>query len=160
MNAAPGPATLKPLPACLVAFALCLSPSVEACPVEAVQARIGADSAQAQEADAAHAARSPELLGAASAFATAQAARQVMSLGRDWQFTVQLAENPEEVPDDVATPYRVQANGGPELLATELLEALVLGGHAGATLSLAGRMMKQPDGGQLVVLTSWRVINP
>lgn len=159
MNRGPAPATLRPLPACLAALALCLAPSAQACPVEVIEARIGAEAAQAGEADASHAARSPELLRSASAFATAQAARQVISVGRDWQFTGQIVEHPEDTPDGVATPYRVQANGGPVLVATELLEELVLGGHASATLSLAGRLVKQPDGGQLVVLTSWRVIN-
>ena len=156
MNRGPAPATLRPLPACLAALALCFAPAAQACPVEVIEARIGAEAAQAGEADAA---RSPELLRGASAFATAQAARQVISVGRDWQFTGQVVANPEDPPEGVATPYRVQANGGPAIVATELLEELVLGGHASATLSLAGRLMKQPDGGQLVVLTSWRVIN-
>jgi hypothetical protein len=121
--------------------------------------RVGHESAEATESDAAHAARGADLLRAASAFATAQEARRVMSVGRDWQFTGQIVLDTEALSSRVAVPYRAQTNGGPWIVATELLEALVLSGHAGSTLALAGRMTKSTDGLPVVVLTSWRVIN-
>ncbi len=159
MNPGRAPATLGILPARLAALALWFAPPAQACPAEVLAARVGVEVAHATEADAVHAAHSSALLGGGSAFSTAQAARRVMSEGRDWQFTGQIVLNAEVADDRVATPYRTQANSGPMLVATELLEELVLSGYAGATLSLSGRMAKDPDGGQLVVLTSWRVIN-
>ena len=159
MNPHRAPATLPLLTACLTALALLAAHTAQACPAEVIASRIGVDAAQAADADAAHAARGAALLGSASAFSTAQAARRVMSIGRDWQFTGQITANSEEPAASVATPYRAQANSGPAIVATELLEELVLSGHAGATLSLAGRLAKGTDGSQLVVLTSWRVIN-
>ncbi len=108
---------------------------------------------------AVHAAKSPDLLGAHSAWATSQAARRAIAEGRDWRFTGQIARTANDLPSDVGAPYRTRSNEEGWILATELLEALVLAGHVDATLELAGRRHKGEDGEFVVVLTSWRVIN-
>lgn len=135
-------------------------PIARACPYEELQARAAGTSATVTEEVAAHPAHGAELLGRHSAWSTGLLARRVISEGRDWEYTGQLARTANDLVAGVAAPYRVQGAEGGWVLATELLEALVLAGHAGATLEIAGRRFKSEEGESFVVLTSWRVINP
>ena len=130
-----------------------------ACPYEQLTARAAASSVEVGDDAAVHAAQSAELLGAHSAWATSQAARRTIAEGRDWRFTGQIARTANDLVSGASAPYRTRSNEQGWILATEVLEALVLAGHADATLELAGRRHKGEDGEFVVVLTSWRVIN-
>lgn len=141
------------------ALVITAAPQAQACPYEELQARASGTSARVSEDVAAHPAHGADLLGRHSAWSTGLLARRVVAEGRDWQFTGQISATANDLVAGVAAPYRVQAAEGGWILATELLEALVLAGHSGATLELAGRRFKTEDGEPFVVLTSWRVIN-
>ncbi|MSQ02019.1 MAG: hypothetical protein EXR71_09015 [Myxococcales bacterium] len=144
----------------LASAALFLSAgSAIACPYEELAARAAASSVAVDDTAAVHAAQGAELLGPHSAWATSQAARRALAEGRDWRFTGQIVRTTNDLASDVGAPYRTRSNEPGWILATEILEALVLAGHAEATLELAGRRHKGGDGEFVVVLTSWRVIN-
>lgn len=144
----------------LLASALVVTAApARACPSEELQARAATTSASVTEEVASHPAHSGELLGDHSAWSTGLLARRVVADGRDWRFTGQIIRSSNDLVAGVAAPYRLQSAEGAWILATELLEALVASGHAGATLELAGRRFKGDDGEYIVVLTSWRVIN-
>jgi len=135
------------------------TPSARACPYAETVVVAMADEVQVTEQAAAHPAHGADILGPNPMWTTGLMARRVMMDGRDWSFTGQIIATGNDLPSRVATPYRTQANDGAMLVGTELLENLVLGGHAGATLKLAGRSLKGDDGIVYVVITWYQVIN-
>lgn len=136
-----------------------LSPPARACPYEETVAVAQADEVQVSESAAMHAAHSAAILGPNPAWTTGLMARRVVEDGRDWSFTGQIVPTTNDLPSQVSAPYRTQVNLGAMLVGTELLENLVLGGHASSTLKLAGRSLKGEDGVLYVVLTWYQVIN-
>ncbi len=136
-----------------------LARSAPACPYDETLAVAHAAAANVADDVAAHPAHGADLLGGNSAYATGLMARRVISDGRDWSFTGQIVPGENDLGSHVAVPFRVAANDGAWLVATELLENLVDGGHGSATLKLAGRSFKGEDGVLYVVLTSYKVIN-
>jgi len=147
------------LSATLTIVLAALATPARACPYEETLAVARADEAQVADAAAAHAAHDAELLGANAAWTTGLMARRVISDGRDWSFTGQITATGNDLPSRVAAPYRTQAAEGAMLVGTELLENLILGGHSGSTLKLAGRSLRGEDGVVYVVITRYQVIN-
>lgn len=131
-----------------------------ACPYdESVATSEPVVAAQVDESAATHAARSAGLVGANCSYSTGLMARKVMAEGRDWSFVGGLKTSTNDLASRVATPFQtIGGDGAGLVVGTELLETLVVAGHAGATLALSGRAM-EIDGVNYVVLTSFRVIN-
>ncbi len=102
--------------------------------------------------NAAHSARSKELLGANCSFTTGMTARRVLEEGAPFSWVGPVTPTDNALPSRVAAPYRVE--DGVLLVATAVLEAMVQEGLAGAKLRLEGRSLEL-DGVRYVVLTAF-----
>jgi hypothetical protein len=135
-----------------------LSTTARACPGELPVAN-PAEAGTIQAAVAHHAARRSGLLGAGDAFSTSLAARRVLREGREWTWVGSLRPAGSQPGDEVAAPYLApEADAGPLVLATELLELALNSGVLSRRVSLAGRVL-EVDGQALAVVTSYRVMS-
>ena len=162
MNLPRNGAILRPalLTFTFAAFCCLYAPGAAACPYdEAASTAQPVANAHVDEVAATHTARAAVLVGANCSYSTGLMARRVIAEGRDWTYVGSLAASGNDLASRVATPFHtVGGDPGGFVVATEILETLVVAGYSTATLSLAGRSM-EIDGIRYVVLTSFRVIN-
>lgn len=110
---------------------------------------------------ASHAARAGELIGSNCSYTTGMMARRVLEEGQDWSYVGSLNTSRNDLVSMVAVPYTASDRSWPaevNVIANELVEVLRIDGHAGARLSLVGKLL-EVDGVRYVVLTSFRVLN-
>ncbi len=116
-----------------------------------------ADAATATEAAALHTATSARLVGANCSYTTGVMASRVVKEGVDWQFTGILKDTLNNLDSHVASPFRAEGDGA-FVIATEILESLVLTGVKNRKVFLQGRVL-EVDGVRYAVVTSYRVVN-
>lgn len=128
--------------------------SALACPgAEAVAADAASTTAEA----ASHSATNARLVGANCSYSTSLMAGRVLKEGSDWSFSGVLKDTSNNLESHVASPFRAEGDGA-LVIATEILESLVLTGVVGRKVSLEGRVL-DVDGVRYAVVTSYRVIN-
>jgi hypothetical protein len=105
---------------------------------------------------ASHSARPGKLVETACLYSTGAMARRVLDNGARWTYQGSLKETLTDQSDAaVSCPYTT-GNGDFNLVANELLDALVSCGYGATPLTLEGRSL-EVDGVRYVVLTSFRV---
>ncbi|MFZ5482480.1 MAG: hypothetical protein ACOZNI_37300 [Myxococcota bacterium] len=125
-----------------------------ACPNEELAAR----STQAASVDAgaaSHSAKSAALIGSNCSYTTGMIARRVVDEGQDWSWRGVLADAKGDLTSQVAAPF--VANGA-RIVANELVELIVDGGHGHARLAFVGKSL-DIDGVRYVVITSFEVLS-
>ena len=128
-----------------------------ACPAELVDpaAVAGGESVRLSPDQAVHSARPGKLVGASCLASTGLMARRVMEEGTTWRWQGTLTPMEGNLENSASCPYT--AEGGTfNLLATGLLEALVVCGYAGQPLELEGQLL-EVEGVRYVVITAFRV---
>lgn len=128
-------------------------PEAEAC--EYLQTGgAGASAVQVDANAAAHCAKADKLLGQNCSYTTGLFARRVMEEGAEWSWAGSLVEAHDGLASQVAAPF--VAEEGTRVIANELVEMLVNGGHARSRLAVTGKLL-DVDGVRYVVLTSFRI---
>lgn len=114
----------------------------------------GASAVQVDASVATHCAKGDKLLGQNCSYTTGLFARRVMEEGEEWSWVGALAETHDGLASQVAAPF--VAEEGTRVIANELVEMLVNGGHARSRVAVTGKLL-DVDGVRYVVLTSFRI---
>jgi hypothetical protein len=130
------------------------SGEASACPYEE-NAPTTSEAASVDAVAATHCARSAELVGANCSYTTGMVARRVVEEGDDWAWRGELTVASNTLASQVAAPFTAD---GFRVVANELVELIVDGGHGGARMSLTGKAL-EIEGVRYVVLTSFEVLN-
>lgn len=103
-------------------------------------------------------AKKPHLVGANCSYTTGMMAQRVLAEGMPWNFTGRLSESDNNLDSHVAAPYTVGPEGKVNIVATEILEALIDEDLQDQRVTLDG-MRLEVDGVTYFVLTSFSVPN-
>lgn len=128
-----------------------------ACPAELADptAVASGESVRMTPDQAVHSARPGKLVGASCLASTGLMARRVMEEGAPWRWQGTLNPMEGNLESGASCPYTAD-QGTFNLLATGLLETIVLCGYATQPLDLEGQLL-EVDGVRYVVLTAFRV---
>lgn len=110
------------------------------------------------ELDPSHCSKKTDLVGSNCSYATGMMAQRVLEEGDSWSYTGTLASTTNQLDTNVAAPYTVGPDGKINVIANEIVEALIEDGGDTKRVSLTGKLL-EVDGVTYFVATQFQAAN-